>query len=101
MQAALLSDPQHCTAARNAAAANATAAPGSGSQEPTVGRKVTGGMAEWVDRKERMINMLEFRKPIEYTVKLACKDPIAGVGPKNVLPSVRLQDHDCDWQVSR
>lgn len=85
MQAALLSDPQHRDADRKAALTNSSAAPDSGCEQPTVGRKVTGGMSEWVDRRERMITMLDFRQPIDYTVKLTCKDAITGAGPHHEL----------------
>jgi hypothetical protein len=76
VQAALLSDPRKRDC--KAAAANATTAPDSGCQQPTVGRKVTGEMCVWVDRKERCINVLQARKPIDYTVKLTLKDSITG-----------------------
>lgn len=84
MQTALLSDPRKRDC--KAAATNATAAPGSGCQQPTIGRKVTGEMSVWVDRNERMMTMLDFRKPIDYTVTLTCKDAVTGTHSFPILP---------------
>lgn len=77
MHTALLSDPRKRDL--KAAAANTTS-PDSGCQQPTVGRKVTGEMCGWLERKEKFINMLEARKPIDYTVTLTCKHAYTGAG---------------------
>jgi hypothetical protein len=76
LQAALRSDPRKRDC--KAAAANVTIEADSGYQQPTTGRKVVGEMCGWVDRKERCINILEARKPINYTVKLSVKDAVTG-----------------------
>lgn len=94
MQAAILSQPPAPNSLRAVCgkAVIAAAAEAEGGEGPTIGRKVTGGMAAEVDLRVTMFEKLEFRKPIDYTVTWTVKDDGApAAADEQVVPSAAAE----------
>lgn len=75
IHAALHSDPR--TQRRSVSTTNVNTAPDS-LCAPTIGRKVTGEMCGWIDQKDRFVDVLDARRPIEYTVTYTTKKDATG-----------------------